>query len=283
MLSSARYICSHARLFLVVIKFLGFKDKSELAFEDNVKHSFFIYPDEMAYSGSKRTFNALLKSMLAKKKIGIVLALTRRNSSPVFCAMLPQAEKVEEGGWNEPPGFHLVPLPFADDIRAAPIEEGYRAQDEVKAAARAWIDKLCVKNGTYPPDSYPNPALAFHNAQLEASAFSEEFDPESFEDLTLPKVDMIHKRAGGLLKEWKKVLLKDESANMVIVPASKSGTKRKADVNVDEAEIRSKYENGTLAKITVQQMKDFLKSKSMPVSGKKGDLLERIGDWIDKH
>ena len=37
-----------------------------------------------------------------------------------------QAEKVEEGGWNESPGFHLVPLPFADDIRAAPIEEGYR-------------------------------------------------------------------------------------------------------------------------------------------------------------
>ena len=65
------------------------------------------------------------------------------------------------------------------------------------------------------------------------------------------------------------MLLKDESANMVIVPASKSGTKRKAvsprrhrvgrliqfrmlffqDVNVDEAEIRSKYENGTLAKV----------------------------------
>lgn len=36
-------------------------------------------------------------------------------------------------------------------------------------------------------------ALAFHNAQLEASAFREEFDPESFEDLTLPKVDVIHK------------------------------------------------------------------------------------------
>lgn len=36
-------------------------------------------------------------------------------------------------------------------------------------------------------------ALAYHNAQLEASAFREEFDPESFEDLTLPKVDVIHK------------------------------------------------------------------------------------------
>jgi len=44
-----------------------------------------------AYSGSKRTFSALLKSMISKKKIGIALALTRRNSSPTFCAMLPQA------------------------------------------------------------------------------------------------------------------------------------------------------------------------------------------------
>lgn len=29
------------------IKLLGFKDTKELAFEDNVKHSLFIYPDEL--------------------------------------------------------------------------------------------------------------------------------------------------------------------------------------------------------------------------------------------
>lgn len=29
------------------LKLLGFKDRSELAFEDNTKHSLFIYPDEM--------------------------------------------------------------------------------------------------------------------------------------------------------------------------------------------------------------------------------------------
>ena len=28
------------------LKLLGFKDRSEIAFEDNVKHSIFIYPDE---------------------------------------------------------------------------------------------------------------------------------------------------------------------------------------------------------------------------------------------
>jgi ATP-dependent DNA helicase 2 subunit 1 len=35
--------------------------------------------------------------------------------------------------------------------------------------------------------------LAYHNAQLQASAFREEYDPETFEDLTEPKFDMIHK------------------------------------------------------------------------------------------
>ncbi|KAI0951510.1 hypothetical protein AcW1_008540 [Taiwanofungus camphoratus] len=73
-----------------VIRLLGFKHRSQLAFEDNIKHSIFIYPDEMAYSGSKRTFSALLRTMIQKKKIALVLATTRRNVSPVFCAMLPQ-------------------------------------------------------------------------------------------------------------------------------------------------------------------------------------------------
>jgi hypothetical protein len=37
-----------------------------------------------------------------------------------------QEEKQDEAGWTEPAGFHLIPLPFADDIRAAPVEEGCR-------------------------------------------------------------------------------------------------------------------------------------------------------------
>ncbi len=88
---------------------------------------------------------------------------------------LLQEEHIDKNGFTEPPGIHLIPLPFADDIRAAPIEEAFRgtylpfflgqtelehpiaASDDLKDAARSWIDKLSVKNGTYPPDSYPNP------------------------------------------------------------------------------------------------------------------------------
>ncbi|KAF5359498.1 hypothetical protein D9756_002900 [Leucocoprinus leucothites] len=263
------------------IRLLGFKDRDELKFGDNIKHSQFIYPDEMTYSGSKRTFSALLKSMTTKKKIGLALALTRRNATPIFCALLPQQEeRVDENDLVDPPGLHVIPLPFADDIRAAPIEEAFRASDDLKDAARAWIDKLSVKNGTYPPDSYPNPALAYHNAQLQASAFREEFDPDSFEDLTEPNIGMIHKRAGVLMKEWKLALLNDDTAN-VVVPIT--GSKRKADSSVDEAEIRSKYEAGNLGKLRVDQLKDFLKAKSEPISGKKADLIERVTAWLDSH
>ncbi|KAJ7598810.1 SPOC like C-terminal domain-containing protein [Mycena floridula] len=264
------------------IKLLGFKNEGELLFEDNVKHSLFIYPDEMSYSGSKRTFSALLKSLVKKKKIGLVLALTRRNSSPSFCALVPQEERVDAGGWTEPPGFHLIPLPFADDIRAAPVETALRANDDLKDLARAWLDKLCIKNGTYQPDSYPNPALAYHNAQLEARAFQDEFDPDSFEDLTEPRHDIIHKRAGNLLQKWKDALEQDDSANMV-AEADTRGTKRKAEVSVDDSEIRSRVADGTLTKLRVDQLKDFLKKMSQPVSGKKADLMERVEEYVNSH
>ena len=98
-----------------------------------------------------------------------------------------QEEKEDETGWTEPAGFHLIPLPFVDDIRSAPIQEGFQgalffwslpnveliglhpepASEEMRDAAFAWIDKLSVKNGTYPPDSYPNPGeiVFFHATQ----------------------------------------------------------------------------------------------------------------------
>ncbi|KAG6816666.1 hypothetical protein H0H87_004026 [Tephrocybe sp. NHM501043] len=203
------------------------------------------------YSGSKRTFSALVKSLVEKDKMGLVLALTRRNATPVFCALLPQEEKADEGGWVDPAGFHLIPLPFADDIRAATVQKAVRAPDTLKHAARAWIDKLSVKNGAYPPDSYPNPALAFHNAQLEASAFREQYDPDEFEDLTLPKYESLHKRAGALMKKWKIALDNDESADVVTIPEKVAGTKRKAEVSVDEAELREMYLSETLMKVRI--------------------------------
>ncbi|EKM57865.1 uncharacterized protein PHACADRAFT_116276 [Phanerochaete carnosa HHB-10118-sp] len=268
------------------IKLLGFKDYDALAFEDNIKHSYFIYPDEMTFSGSKRTSNALLKTMAKKKKIALVLTLMRRNATPVFCAMLPQAEvRTEDGAQSDPPGFHLIPLPYADDMRAVPEQflDAERASDELTGKAAPFVAKLAVKDG-YSPDSYPNPALEFHNAQLQASAFREEFDPETFEDLSLPNYDMIHKRAGLMMKQWKEALLADDSATIVV--ASSTGAKRKAKTttaSTSEEEVRGFYQNSELNKLKVDQLKDYLRSKGLSTAGKKADLVDRVSEWLDEH
>jgi ATP-dependent DNA helicase 2 subunit 1 len=86
------------------------------------------------------------------------------------------------------------------------------ASNQLAEAAESWIAKLSLKKDSgYPVDSNPNPgnisfhpfilcilnhiilALAYHNLQLEAAAFREEFDPETFEDLTLPNYNAMHK------------------------------------------------------------------------------------------
>jgi hypothetical protein len=85
------------------------------------------------------------------------------------------------------------------------------ASNQLAEAAESWISKLTLKKDSgYPVDSNPNPgsvclcllliypnyinlALAYHNLQLEKAAFREEFNPETFEDLTLPNYKAMHK------------------------------------------------------------------------------------------
>lgn len=73
--------------------------------------------------------------------------------------------------------------------------------------------------------------LGLHYGQLQATAFNEAFDPEEYVDTTVPNYEMIHKRAGEPMKEWKELLEEDPEANIIVVPVKKSattGTKRKA-------------------------------------------------------
>jgi len=262
------------------IKLLGFKDKDELRFEDNVKHSYFIYPNEDAYIGSIRTFSALLKSTHAKEKIGFALAVLRRNTTPVFCALLPQAEAFnDQGVQQDPPGFHLIPLPYADDIRNPPVEKSIQCSTEEIDAASGFIGKLMGKKG-YAPDAFLNPALDLHYKYLQATAFEEEFNPHaSFSDETIPNYDRIHARANTFIHEWKRLLQQSEQANTMVPTA----VKRKAAVSVDEALIRSFYEDGKLIKFRNDELKAFLSQHSLPVSGKKADLIQRIEDYFASH
>ncbi|KAF9507144.1 hypothetical protein BS47DRAFT_1398864 [Hydnum rufescens UP504] len=207
------------------IKLLGFKHRSELQFEDNVKHAYFIYPDEKAYVGSTRTFAALLGTCLDKDRIGIALVTMRKNSSPAFCREIGRQRTQ-----LDPPGFHLIPLPFADEIREPPLTEAARCSTDLTDAATELIKKMTLKTG-YQPDAFPNPSLALHYAFVEANALGLAFEPENIVDHTLPNYDVIHDRAGPAIQAWKEQLDNEREAN-------------DTDEGPDEAEIRARFEEG---------------------------------------
>lgn len=78
-------------------------------------------PTMQAYTGSTRSFAALLKSCLKLDRHALALCRLRTNTQPEFAVLIPQAETfTKDGGQDDPPGFHVIPLPFRDDIRQPP-------------------------------------------------------------------------------------------------------------------------------------------------------------------
>ncbi|QRV75541.1 ATP-dependent DNA helicase II, 70 kDa subunit [Ceratobasidium sp. AG-Ba] len=263
------------------IKILGFKDLDTLPFDANIKHSVFLYPNEALMTGSIRTFKALLDSMLAKKKYALTRCVFRNNNAMAFCAMLPQAEVMEDNLQMEPAGFHLIPLPFADDIRQPTVEKSAHCSPELRKAASNIIERLKYSAG-YDPEAIPNPSLALHYGFLQAEAFGEEYNPEEdFNDRSAPRFRAIHKKAGSYMDAWREALNEDPEAAEV-APEPTAGTKRKAGA-VDEVIVRAHFDDDTLNKLTVEQLKTYLKAHSQPYSGRKNDLIERVQDWCATH
>ena len=111
------------------------------------------------YVGSKRLFTSLLLTMLEKNKIGLGVLVPRTNSTPTHVLIIPQAEKTEnddpQAKQTEPPGFHLIQLAFADDIRSiniassvpcvTPDEDGERTAFCLSALTWPQRTRLAIK------------------------------------------------------------------------------------------------------------------------------------------
>lgn len=147
-----------------------------------------------------------------------------------------QAEVIEDSVQVDPAGFHLIPLPFADDIRQPTVEMSAhckwlsliqlslfeliwnpKGSPELRKAAVNIIERLKYSAG-YDPEAIPNPckahagkfhwihanafpaALALHYGFLQAEAFGEEYNPEEdFNDRSAPRFRAIHKVGFRLL------------------------------------------------------------------------------------
>ncbi|KAB8072304.1 ATP-dependent DNA helicase II subunit 1 [Aspergillus leporis] len=285
-----------------VIRIIGFKSISALPFWANVKHPFFIYPSEEDFVGSTRIFSALQQTLLREKKAALVWLIARRNASPVLGAMLAGEEKVDDNGVQKfPPGMWIIPLPFADDVRQNPETTLNVAPEPLIDQMRDIVQQLQLPKAIYEPLKYPNPSLQWHYRILQALALDEDL-PEKPEDKTVPRYRQINKRTGDYVLSWadelekqyaktsaagsKSTLVKrgvKDRTSEAEDAAQKPNKKVKVDTNEQGVEdvVNAHYQKGSLSKLTVPVLKDFLNSHGRSAAGKKADLVERVEEFLE--
>ncbi|CAE7945585.1 XRCC6, partial [Symbiodinium sp. KB8] len=181
------------------LRVLGFKPLSSLQDHHRMFHAYFVYPNERGFTGSAALLSSLVSVMLERKVLALASYVARRNSEPVLVALLPQAEVEEEGDQRQPPGFHMVRLPWAE-VKATsppkaplgfPLADGFPAvmPENLKASAVLQERAQEVVRSLQLPDFVPgcaeNPVLQKHYAAVQALALSEE-QPEETVDVLQP-------------------------------------------------------------------------------------------------
>nr|KYP75522.1 ATP-dependent DNA helicase 2 subunit 1 [Cajanus cajan] len=231
-------------------------------------------------------FIALHRKMIQLNRFAV--AFGGSSSRPQLVALVAQEEVIQSGSQIEPPGMHMIYLPYSDDIRL--VEERYSdssgmvtkaSDDQIKKAADL-IKRIDLKG--FSVCQLTNPALQRHYAVLQALALAEDDIPE-MKDETLPDEEGLA-RPGVVraLEEFKTSVYGDnydeENEHNTGEPTEAS-KKRKANAefatkeceNYDWGELA---DTGKLKDLTVVELKYYLTANNLPVSGKKEAIITRI-------
>nr|XP_023881819.1 ATP-dependent DNA helicase 2 subunit KU70 [Quercus suber]POE73848.1 atp-dependent dna helicase 2 subunit ku70 [Quercus suber] len=268
------------------LRLLGFKPLSCLKDYHNLRPSTFIFPSDEEVFGSTCIFIALHRSMLRLERFAV--AFYGSSSHPQLVALIAQKEIISHGGQVEPPGMHMIYLPYSEDIRH--VEELYsdsngaapKATDDQIEKATALMKRIDLKD--FSVCQFSNPALQRHYAVLQALALEEPDIPETIDETLPDEEGMARPGVVSAVEEFKLSVYGDNYDEEELVgngKASETSKKRKAiaDNAVKES---AKYDwddladNGKLKDLTVVELKYYLTAHNLPVAGKKEALISRI-------
>ncbi|KAI4547865.1 hypothetical protein MG293_000195 [Ovis ammon polii] len=262
---------------------IGFKPLMMLKKHHYLRPSLFVYPKESLINGSSTLFSALLTKCLEKEVLAVCRYAPRQNTPPCFVALVPQEEELDDQKIQlAPPGFQLIFLPYADDKRKAPFTEKVMANSEQVDKMKAIVQKLRFK---YRSDSFENPVLQQHFRNMEALAL-DLMEPEQTVDLTLPKTEVMDKRLGSLVDEFKELVYPPDYNPEGKVTKRKqndesSGSKR-PKVELSEEELKAHVSKGTLGKLTVPTLKEACRMYGLKGGLKKQELLDVLTEHFQK-
>lgn len=296
----------HANACKLGMHCLGFVDTSEVTQRDRLLkgQGKFVRADETVFGG-KEAFSALLTAC-AERHVSVLCADVYNAKSQVkYVALIPQVEN--DAYLGVPAGFHVVKVPFRDDLRqpekaigkSAPQTSATETQIQ---AAEALVESLELQE--YHPTRISNPELQAHYKALEAIALNKR-KVEKISDDTAPPIEQLWKEHGVIahirnfsqttygIEQQDRVGGNDEDADEDDDGNGIIGLKRKARGGPSKGgekalktvvqEIRPGFETfvkrakkGSLSELTVDVLKTYLDAHNLPKSGNKASIISRI-------
>ena len=254
--------------------------------------------------------------MLNKNKCAIVKFIAREGSVIKLCALIPQAEKYDEDYFQTPPGFNMIVLPWADDIRsnadimARNPKEMPLPNDNQNELAKKIIKKM---NISFDCRAFENYELQKFYATLQALALDEP-NIEPVEDTMQPNEEGLEKVLDGLDEEFRKAVFGNYGGKPEEVmekynkgnknknrskgnnsKSSRSQSKKRKKKEVDD-EIKDAIEeenvftddyikkmakNNKLEKLKVDELKNICRNRNINTKGlKKADIISKIKNYL---
>ncbi|KAG8183234.1 hypothetical protein JTE90_014409 [Oedothorax gibbosus] len=257
---------------------MGFKPITFLKPHYHIKSSLFLYPDEKTIEGSTRLTFAFVIQCQKRGCVPICRLIARQNDPPKFVALLPQEERVDDRGVQTiPPGFHVVFLPYMEDIRSIKVESKHKPSEALVEKSKEIIKKLQF---AFHPESFENPVLQKHWRNIEALALNRDA-PEEIIDYTLPTKDVIEKRAGKLIDEFKALLCTGAPAADSGAYYGSTNKRAKLDEEVIPQCLQHEVATGQLTKFKVSILKGFCKQNGIRCGTKKAELMDAIKSFYE--
>ncbi|CAL1409025.1 unnamed protein product [Linum trigynum] len=272
------------------LRLLGFKPLSCLKDYHNLKPSTFVFPSDKEVIGSTCAFVALHRAMIRNQRFA--LAFYGLSTNPRLVALVAQEEIISDGGQFEPPGMHMIFLPYSDDIRD--IEQSqlttkrpaHRATEDQIQKAAALMKRIYLKD--FSVCQFSNPALQRHYAVLQALALDEDEMPE-IHDETLPDEEgMSRPVVAKAIQEFRTSVYGEDYDEADDKPReSEASKKRKAAAEIVAQEYKNYdweelADSGKLKDLTVVELKYYLAAQKLPLAGKKEVLISRILTHLGK-
>jgi ATP-dependent DNA helicase 2 subunit 1 len=229
------------------LKLMGFKARERIKPYMNIRPSYFLHPDESIIKGSSQVVHSLIVSMKKLDKVAIVRFIARTGTLVKFGGLIPS---------EDPPGFFLIFLPYADDMRNPEIlkanQETEQPGEELVASAAKMIGNIQL--GEFDVKTYYNPVIQHFYTNLEALALQEP-RPGAIIDSLQPDEEGLKRKAPFIENFWNAAF---EGCNK---------RKPKQGKNFTEKDLKA---------MKVTDLKDLCDDLGLAKTGRKEDLVQRI-------